>query len=149
MHMIPDYLKIPANELGASTTVRIRILTDMAALGRDLAQAMFDEILAGERKGRGVTMIVPVGPVDQFPILAQLLNERRVSCRHTVFINMDEYLTDDDRWIPVEHPLSFRGFMQRRFYDLLDPSLAPPPANRVFPDPGDPAAIQRLIDARG
>jgi len=149
MHMIPDYLKIPANELGVSTPVRIRILADAASLARDLAQTMFDEILADERKGPGVTMIVPVGPVDQFPILAQMLNERSVSCRHTVFINMDEYLTDDDRWIPAEHPLSFRGYMQRQFYDLIEPSLAPPPEHRLFPDPREPAAIQRLIDARG
>ena len=108
METIPDYLSIPANELGKGTPVKVRILGDLASLGRDLAQAMFDEILAGEQSGRGVTMIVPVGPVDQFPILAQRLNERRVSCRHAVFINMDEYLTDDDRWISAGHPLSFR-----------------------------------------
>src|SRR5205823_13154096 len=66
-----------------------------------------------------------------------------------VFINMDEYLTDDDQWLPADHPLSFRGFMDRHFYDLLDPALAPPPEQRVFPDPADPAAIGRLIAARG
>src|SRR6186713_951044 len=109
--MTPDYLKIPAKELGEGTPVKVRVLTDMASLALDLARTMFDEILAGERNGRGVTMIVPVGPVDQFPILAQMLNERHVSCRHAVFINMDEYLTDDDRWIPPEHPLSFHGYM--------------------------------------
>ncbi len=147
--MTPDYLQIPASELGKYTPVKVRILGDVASLAHDLAQAMFDEILAREQNGRGVTMIVPVGPVDQFPILAQMLNERRVSCRRGVFINMDEYLTDDDRWIPPEHPLSFRGYMQRKFYDLLEPSLAPPLAHRVFPDPVEPAAIQRLIEARG
>ena len=125
METIPDYLSIPASELGKGTPVKVRILGDLASLGRDLAQAMFDEILAGEQSGRGVTMIVPVGPVDQFPILAQRLNEGRVSCRHAVFINMDEYLADDDRWISAEHPLSFRGYMQRRFYDLLDFSEIP------------------------
>jgi glucosamine-6-phosphate deaminase len=62
---------------------------------------------------------------------------------------MDEYLTDDDAWVPVSHPLSFRGYMERAFYGLLDPALAPPPEHRVFPDPQDCGAIQRLIDARG
>ena len=149
METIPDYLNLPASDLGKGTPVKVRILGDMGSLGRDLAQAMFDEILTGEQNGRGVTMLVPVGPVDQWPVLAQRLNERRVSCRRVVFINLDEYLTDDDRWISPDHPLSFRGCMQRTFYDLLEPSLAPPPANRVFPDPHDPAAIQRLIEARG
>jgi glucosamine-6-phosphate deaminase len=65
-----------------------------------------------------------------------------------MFINMDEYLTDDDRWIDIEHPLSFRGYMQRLFYDRLDPSLAPWPQNRVFPDPADVDAIGKLIEDR-
>ncbi|MFM8470571.1 MAG: hypothetical protein ACKODH_11470, partial [Limisphaerales bacterium] len=42
-----------------------------------------------------------------------------------------------------------RGYMERAFYGLLDPALAPPPEHRVFPDPRDCGAVQRLIDARG
>jgi glucosamine-6-phosphate deaminase len=112
---------------------------------------MADEMLGFLANGgsRGATLIVPVGPVDQFPLLARKINERRIDCRNSVLINMDEYLTDDDLWVPLEHPLSFRGYMQRAFYDLIDPQLAPPLAHRVFPDPRDPAAIGRLIDQRG
>jgi glucosamine-6-phosphate deaminase len=62
---------------------------------------------------------------------------------------MDEYLTDEDAWLPVDHPLSFRGYLQRTFYDLLDPALVPPPEQRVFPDPRDVSAVPRLIAARG
>jgi glucosamine-6-phosphate deaminase len=69
--------------------------------------------------------------------------------RDVVVINMDEYLTDDDAWLPIDHPLSFRGFMDRKFYDLLDGSLAPPVENRVFPDPRNPGAIGDLIARRG
>jgi glucosamine-6-phosphate deaminase len=121
----------------------------MAAIGRDLAAAMLHEIRSAQAAGRGATLIVPVGPVDQFPLLAAMINEERVDCRDTVLINMDEYLTDDDQLVPVEHPLSFRGFMNRLFYDRLDPELAPPPERRVFPDAQDPGAIGRLIAARG
>ena len=90
-----------------------------------------------------------MGPVDQFPILARLINEQKVSCRDVAFINMDEYVGEDGRWIPADHPLSFRAYMNRAFYELLDSSLAPLPENRVFPDPRNPRAIQQLIDARG
>jgi glucosamine-6-phosphate deaminase len=62
---------------------------------------------------------------------------------------MDEYLTDDDAWVPASHPLSFRGYMERAFYGLLDPAFAPPPEHHVFPDPRDCGAVQRLIDVRG
>src|SRR5207248_9129436 len=90
-----------------------------------------------------------LGPVDQYPILVRLLNEQKLSCRKTVFINMDEYLTDDDQWLAANHPLSFRGYMERVFYNQLDPLLVPPPEHRVFPDPRHPDAVQKLIDSRG
>jgi glucosamine-6-phosphate deaminase len=62
---------------------------------------------------------------------------------------MDEYLDDDDRWLPAEHPLSFRGFMNRKFYDLLDPALAPREEHRIFPDPRNLGTIAEVIAARG
>ena len=146
---MPDYLTVPAAELGCGTPVKIRVLGDMASVGRDMAEAMLGEILDARAAGRGATLIVPVGPVDQFPILAQMINDRRVDCRNVGFINMDEYLTDDDRYLSVDHPLSFRGFMDRLFYSRLDAALAPPRASRVFPDPEHPERVAELIDARG
>jgi len=145
----PGYLTVAARELGQGTPVQVRILGDMAAIAQDMAEAMRQEILDAAQAGRGATLIVPVGPVDQFPVLAQMINDQRIDCRDVMLINMDEYLTDDDRYVPAEHPLSFRGFMDRLFYDRLDPALAPPPAHRVFPDPQQPERIASLIADRG
>lgn len=147
--LLPDYVHIPPAELGLGQTVRVHITTDAESLAREMARSMADEILAAARAGRGATLIVPVGPVDQFPLLAELINRERIDCRQSVFINMDEYLTDADHWLPESHPLSFRGYMGRAFYDRLDPLLAPPPDQRVFPDPRHPEAIGQWIAARG
>lgn len=147
--MLPSYLDITAAQLGLGQSVKVRVLGDMASIARDFAEAIVGEIIQAQRAGQGGTFIIPVGPVDQFPILARLINEQKVSCRDVVFINMDEYVGDDGRWIPETHPLSFRAYVKRSFYDLLDPALAPLPENRVFPDPHNPRAIQELIDARG
>ena len=147
--MIPDYLKISAGDLGKGQPVRVRVKGDMASLAQDLAESILAEIIHGEEQGRGATLILPVGPVDHFPLLARMLNERSISCRSTVFINMDEYLTDDDQWLPIEHPLSFRGYMERAFYASLSPWLAPPDSQRIFPDPRHPDEVSRLIASRG
>ena len=144
-----DYLTISADELGRGTSVRVRVLGDMASLARDLANAIKQEIVDAQAAGRAATLIVPVGPVDQFPILAQTINDERIDCRDVMLINMDEYLTGDDRFVPADHPLSFRGYMDRAFYELIDPALAPRPELRVFPDPQDCAAVPRLIATRG
>ncbi len=147
--MLPPYLKVSPQDLGKGTTVKVHVLGDMMSLGLDLAKALKAEILAANREGRGATLIIPVGPVEQYPLLAQMLNEERISCRSVVFIGMDEYLTDDDAWLPEIHPLSFRAFLKRTFYDLIDPALAPPPEHRVFPDPRDLEAVPRIIAAHG
>jgi glucosamine-6-phosphate deaminase len=147
--VFPDYLTIPADALGCGQSVRVRIKGDMRSIAEDLAKTILGEIQAGQKSGRGATLIVPVGPVDHFPFLAQKINAENLSCRNAVFINMDEYLTDADEWIPKEHPLSFRGYMDRAFYAVLDPALAPQEKNRVFPDPKNPDAIPALIALRG
>lgn len=146
--MLPEslgYLSIPANRLGEGTPVSVRIYGDVDRVAGYMAEALLQMI----RASRTATLILPVGPVDQFPILARRINEERIDCRDVAIINMDEYLTDDDCWLPAEHPLSFRGFMDRGFYNLIDPALAPKLENRVFPSPDDPAAIERCIAARG
>lgn len=145
----PDYLDLSAEQLADGHSVRIRVVEGMSAVGEACAADMADALRESLATNRAVTWIIPVGPVDQYPILAETINRERLSLRDAVLINMDEYLDDEDRWIPETHPLSFRGYMQRRFYDLLDPELAPPPEHRVFPDPGDLDAISRWIEQRG
>ncbi|HEY5915115.1 MAG TPA: glucosamine-6-phosphate isomerase [Verrucomicrobiae bacterium] len=145
----PSYLAVPAHDLGKGTRVKVRVLGDMMSLGRDLASDIKAEIIGVNQSGRGGNFIVPVGPVDQYPLLAQMLNEERISCRNVVFIGMDEYLDEQDMWLAEDHPLSFRGYLNRMFYDRLDKAVAPPPENRVFPDPRDPGAVPELIARRG
>ena len=141
---LPEYLSIPPQELGRGTPVRVEIVGDIGDVARHFAQALFDEITGKA----DLTMVLPVGPVDQFPLLAQMVNQARLDCREIAIINMDEYLGGDE-WVSIDHPLSFRGYMNRKFYDLLDPDLAPRAENRIFPDPLEPSAVQRIIDARG
>jgi glucosamine-6-phosphate deaminase len=149
MNQFPAYLDVAAEQLGQGTSVQVRTLGDMLSLAQDLAEVLKTELLAANRERRPATFIIPVGPVDQYPLLAAMLNEQRISCRNIVFIGMDEYLSDDDLWLPAHHPLSFRGFLQRKFYDLLDPALAPPEEQRVFPDPRALDAVPNLLAARG
>lgn len=145
----PDYLTVEAERLGQQTSVRVIRTGDMMDVASRFAEDLRAEIAAAREAGREATFIIPVGPVDQYPLLAEMLNRERLSCQSCVFIGMDEYLDDEDSWVPEDHPLSFRGYLKRKFYDLLDPALAPRLENRVFPDPRDPAAIPQLIAARG
>ncbi len=146
---LPEYLFVEPERLGEGTPVKVRIVEDGMALARQFAEDVFHAVEAARESGKTPVMILPVGPVDQFAPLAEMINQRRADWRDVVLINMDEYLTDEDRWIEPDHPLSFRGFMERNFYDRLDPELAPLPENRVFPDPSCPEAVARLVERHG
>ena len=146
---MPAYLDVEPDQLGRGTPVKVRVVGDMNALAQDMAGAMFDEMKRGADAGKPATLIVPVGPVDEYPVLADRINRERLDCRDVVLINMDEYLDDRDEPIDPGHPLSFAGYMRRLFYDRLDPELAPRPENRVFPHPRRCDDVQKLIDQRG
>ncbi len=146
---MPKYLTVSADRLGEETPVRVETVEGMEGVAQHMAAAMLEVITEAQAQGRAATLIVPVGPVDQFPLLAELINSRRIDCREVLVINMDEYLTDDDQWVARDHPLSFRGYMDRKFYDLIDDELAPREENRVFPHPDRCDKIQQRIDERG
>ena len=146
---IPEYLRVPAGRLGEGTPMSVAIVEGVEGAARHMADAMLTLIRNAQAEGRAATLIVPVGPVDQFPLLAASINRDRVDCRDVMLINMDEYLTDDDRWIEADHPLSFRGFMDRMFYNLVETDLAPKPENRLFPHPDRCDEIRAAIEARG
>lgn len=145
----PEYLRVSRAELGTGQPVDVRIVKDAQSVARDMADKMLAAIGTLLDKQSKAVLIIPVGPVDQYPLLAAAINERRVSLRDVTFIAMDEYLTDEDRWIDENHPLSFRGYLNRLFYDRLDPSLAPPPENRMVPAPTDPSRLTSWIEDQG
>ena len=116
-----------------------------------MIQALADQILADYRTclnaGRDhVAMIVPVGPVGQYQLIAERCRAEGISLNKLTLFVMDEYLTDAGQWIADEDPLSFRAHMQRNLLDLLLEDMRP---NVVVPDPADPDAVGREIDRLG
>lgn len=144
-------LAIPPEAVGIGSPIRVARLPDFASVPPSFAADMLAEFRAAKAAGRAkVVFIVPVGPVGQFELLAARANAERIDLGDLVLVNMDEYLTVDGRaWIPEADPLSFRGHMRRAFWNRLDPALAPPEAQRHFPDPADPAATTRLCAELG
>jgi glucosamine-6-phosphate deaminase len=144
-------LAVPKAELGRGSPLTVTIVPDDRALTLKFADDLWREYRAAKAAGRDkVVFIVPVGPVGQFDLLARSCNEHRRSLADLVLVNMDEYLTPDGRaFIPADDPLSFRRHMEEHFWGPLDPALAPPPEQRVFPDPLDPAGVPRLIERLG
>lgn len=143
------YFSYDRQALAQSPKIPLRILPTDQAVFQEMAQEMVDTISQNNAAGKRTVFICPVGPVGQYPYFVKLVNEGGVSLKDTWFINMDEYLTDDQAWIDPKDPLSFRGFMKESVYDQIDPKLVMPESQRIFPDPKDPGRIAQVIEELG
>lgn len=116
---------------------------------RVIADEMIETIRIHNDKGRHTVFICPVGPVGQYPYFVERVNTEGLNLKNVWFINMDEYLDENKEWISEDHPLSFRGFMNRSVYSMIHPELLMPEKQRIFPDPHQPKAIADLIKKLG
>lgn len=149
MDMRHEYYGYDREQLLAAPKLPLSCLKDNEAVFRQMAGQMTEEIESHNARGEKTVFICPVGPVGQYPFFVELVNERGISLKDTWFINMDEYLDDDRQWIPMEHPLSFRGFMEREVYARIRPELVMPKEQRIFPDPNNTSYIPQLIEELG
>lgn len=144
-----EYYSYNKEQLLSAPKIPMEVLEDKPAVFQLIAREMADEIKAHNDAGKTTVFICPVGPIGQYPYFVEIVNRERISLKNCWFINMDEYLGEDMQWIPMDHPLSFRGFMQRTVYSQIDPELNVPEDHRVFPDPNNVTYIPQLIEQLG
>lgn len=139
-----DVLALAPEDLGPRSGVRIKILPDHEALYDAVAETMVETIES--RGGEKTSMILPVGPVGQYPAFARKVRERNLDCRNLWTFNMDEFLDRNGRTIPDSHPMSFRRTMMENFYDLLPEPLRMPIEQMHFPRHDTLDAIDHAFD---
>jgi glucosamine-6-phosphate deaminase len=113
------------------------------------AERMVDEFRASMGAKGPVAFIMPVGPVEPYPLMAQKINRRRIALSNCWFFFMDEYCDDDDRPIPETHPLSFRRESRSLFFDRIHKDLLPPESHVVFPSPRNLDDLPAMIESVG
>jgi glucosamine-6-phosphate deaminase len=143
-----DKYSLTVENLPQSVKERITVVANLDALNAAVAAEFADALEQKQKAGELLTVIAPVGPLD-YSYFAAEVKRRSLSCRHLRTINMDEYLDEQDRLISVDHPLSFRRFMEQTFFSRLDRDERPEPENIIFPDPDRPETVTELIDRIG
>lgn len=129
--------------------IRAYLASSTEEVGRLLAKEMTDTISSNNASGAETVMILPVGPVAQYPFFVEAVNRDNLSLKRCHFINMDEYLTDECEYIDKRSSLSFRGFMERNVYSKIKDELNVPEGERYFPDPENPDLIYKKISEFG
>jgi glucosamine-6-phosphate deaminase len=75
----------------------------------------------------------PIGPTEQLPLVARLVNELAIDLRHAHFWAMDEWVIDNEA-VPVTHPLSFQKASRDLCFNRIQEALRMPEENLHFPD---------------
>ena len=74
----------------------------------------------------------PIGPTEQLPLVARLVNELELDLRHAHFWGMDEWAIDG-REVSEDFPLSFAKADLDLCFNRIRPELRMPKANLHFP----------------
>jgi len=146
---MPHYYDYTLPELQKEAKIPLKVFNEVDQVFKWLAYEMINEIEENNALGKQTVFICPVGPVGHYEYFIEAVNQKRISLEKTWFINMDEYLLDDDEWIAIESPLSFRGYMNKHVYDKIDSELLMPSNQRIFPDPKNVSEIPHLIEQLG
>lgn len=87
----------------------------------------------------------PIGPTEQLPLVARLVNDLGLSVRSGHFWGMDEWFLDG-REAPVTHPLSFEKADREMCFSRIRPELVMPDQNLHFPK-GDTSGYRQSWEA--
>jgi len=110
------------------------------------------DILSGIKRsleeGRRHVIILPA-PNPQYALLAQMINQLNISCKHVHTFNMDEYADEDGNTAPPDHPGGFQYWMWRDLFSRIKPELAIP-ANQIhFPSTENIRYYSQMIEDAG
>jgi glucosamine-6-phosphate deaminase len=87
----------------------------------------------------------PIGPTEQLPLVARLVNDLGLNVRSAHFWGMDEWFLDGKE-VPVTHPLSFEKADRELCFSRIRKDLAMPDTNLHFPK-ADTTAYRKSWDA--
>ena len=75
----------------------------------------------------------PIGPTEQLPLVARIINELRIDVREGHFWGMDEWVVDGKE-VDQSHPLSFKKADMELLFNRIDKELRMPDDHLHFPN---------------
>lgn len=86
----------------------------------------------------------PIGPTEQLPLVARMVNDLEINLKHAHFWGMDEWV-EEGKPVSTDHPLSFAKADMDLCFNLIRPELRIPLENLHFPT-GDLEGYSKLFD---
>ena len=141
------WCSIPWDQLEAhpDRKIPLRICQDSLEMGKIMARELVDEIQEHNVMGEATRAILPCGPTCWYKPFTNLVNSVGVSLENVIVFHMDECLDWQGRELPHDHPYNFRSFMERHFYEPINPELIVPEKNRIWLTPDSIREVEEKI----
>jgi len=143
------WCKIPYQQLEGHPDLKVpfRLCRDSEEMGKIMARELVDEIQKHNQMEKELRAIIPCGPSCWYRPFTDLVNAEGVPLHHLVVFHMDECLDWQGRELPINHPLNFKGYMLKHFYEPVHPQLAVPQENRIWLTPWNIPEVEQRIQA--
>lgn len=155
-HIAPDWWDYTTLDYDLINDAAKLTASDMAQLSRDGFKVVFYDTLEDfylaealeyihawkqSTADNPVGVCGPIGPTEQLPLVARLVNELGLNLGDSCFWGMDEWIVDG-KSVSTDHPLSFEKANRELCFNKIDAALAMPEANMHFPTED----IQKFLD---
>ena len=128
---------------------RIEVIDDRIQFYSRFAIDIVERIRKAAQAGKNCVLILPVGPVPQYAIAAEMINRSNLSCRHLVTFNMDEYANEAGETAPADWEGSFATSMRLSFFARIRKDLRPLEKNINFRTHKNIASYYKVIEDEG
>ena len=133
----------------SNPNLKIEIIDKKSAFYHSMAKDLVDRIIQAKNEDRNFVAIVPLGPVPQYAIAAQMINDQKINLDHVHFFNMDEYADQDGNTAPITWAGSFQKAMYEHFINKIEPKLRPDDSHFNFPTTDEISSYTKKMDDLG
>ncbi len=131
--LLQEAARLTADDLAALSRPGFRVVFYDSLEQFTLAEALeYIHAWQASTPDNPVGICGPIGPTEQLPLVAQLVNALGLSLKDAHFWGMDEWLIDGKE-VAESHPLSFARADRELCFDRIRPELAMPAENLHFP----------------
>lgn len=127
---------------------KIRIIEDQTAFSFSYLMDIVAGIKRAADEGRRHVIILPA-PNPQYALVAQMINELKISCKHVHTFNMDEYADEDGNTAPRDWRGGFQYWMWNDLFSRIDPKLRMPEKQIHFPSTKNVNHYSRMLEDLG
>ena len=146
---IRELLKLTPRQVREKAGERLVVCKDINQLHKKFAEDIASEIEKNNSAGKPTKLIMPVGPTGQYPILADIINSRKISLATCRMFFMDEYCDDYGNAVSANHPLSFKKDAKELFFANLKSDCGLNMKQVIFPDEKNINALAQMIEKAG